>query len=259
MRKELITICAVAGLILVVSGTVRAELIYQFNPNDLIDQYDQGPPLGTPDPANPRSIYDSGKTGTYPAYQGIGNWNTEGYGSARDIAISEEYLNWRDNDGGYITQFNIWLADNPRARGWGETLVIKPNTGLTATAADGWSVEVSTNEWHSDLYYAIWTADDIAYALKDGGPDIGDFSFSATLYVDENENGWDETDPLAILGEDYNIWFGGYVGSDDFTPEEEALLFQGTLEITPVPVPGAVLLGMLGLGVAGMKLRKFAR
>jgi hypothetical protein len=30
------------------------------------------------------------------------------------------------------------------------------------------------------------------------------------------------------------------------------------LTVTPVPVPGAVMLGMLGLGVAGLKLRKFA-
>jgi hypothetical protein len=32
----------------------------------------------------------------------------------------------------------------------------------------------------------------------------------------------------------------------------------GRLEFTPVPIPGAVLLGMLGLGVAGWKLRRFA-
>jgi len=29
-------------------------------------------------------------------------------------------------------------------------------------------------------------------------------------------------------------------------------------DLVTVPVPGAVLLGMLGLGVAGLKLRKFA-
>ncbi len=31
----------------------------------------------------------------------------------------------------------------------------------------------------------------------------------------------------------------------------------GELSVTVIPIPGAVLLGMLGLGVAGMKLRKF--
>jgi len=62
------------------------------------------------------------------------------------------------------------------------------------------------------------------------------------------------------LGDDANIFlhvsaaniayvtFVGYSNTytvDDFT-------------FTPVPVPAAVLLGMLGLGVAGMKLRKFS-
>lgn len=122
-----------------------AALIYKFDPNDLVDLYDQGPPLGTPNPDNPRSVYTGGTGTLYPGYQGIGAWNTAGFGSAMDTAINADYLQWRDTGGGYITAFNIWLADNPRARGWGETLVIKPYTGLTATAAPGWSVGVSTN------------------------------------------------------------------------------------------------------------------
>jgi hypothetical protein len=43
------------------------------------------------------------------------------------------------------------------------------------------------------------------------------------------------------------VTFSGYFNIftvDDFT-------------FNPVPVPAAVLLGMLGLGVAGLKLRKF--
>lgn len=252
-----VLICAVVIMMLVPSSVTQAGLTYVFNPNNLIDLYDQGPPLGTSDPANPRSVYTGGAGTLYPGYQGIGNWNTAGYGSAMDLAIKADYFKWRDTDGGYITAFNIWLADNPRARGWGETLVIKPNTSLTATTAAGWSVEVSPNQWHSDLYYAEWTADDVANALKIGGSDIGDFSFSATLYVDENENGWDASDPLAVLGQDYTIWFGGYGGNKDIAPGGGTdILFQGTLDITTIPEPATICL--LSLGALQLRRRKNA-
>ena len=60
---------------------------------------------------------------------------------------------------------------------------------------------------------------------------------------------------LEILG------FGPNAGSilDEFTSPEgtdNATLLWGQINL--VPVPGAVLLGMLGLGAAGLKLRRFA-
>ena len=166
---------------------------------------------------------------------------------------------------GFITGFNIWLADNPYARGWGETLVIKPNTGLSATAdsAGLWEVEVSTNEWHSDLYYAQWSVLDTKDAIKIGGTDVGEFSFTAPLYVDVNKNGWDDADPLAVIGKDYTIWFGGYGAGDNSLGTEneyygtstDGLLYQGTLTLTATPEPGTMLVwSLLGLVAAGFGL-----
>ncbi len=268
--KKLVIILTVAAIgVLVAAASVQAAVTFKFDPNDLIELWEGGAPnpdLGVDPSDYPRSIYDPGVSQGYTAYTGIGSWNTAGTESTLDKNIGIDFNAWRNDNGGFITSFNIWLADNPRARGWGETLVIKPNTGLSATADAGglWQVEVSTNEWHSDLYYAQWWTEGPANAIKIGGTDIGEFSFSATLYVDANENGWDETDPLAEIGEDYTIWFGGYgVGDDDFGYEHEyygtsanGLMYQGTLDITAIPEPGTMIVwgllaaaGWLGMGV----------
>jgi hypothetical protein len=55
------------------------------------------------------------------------------------------------------------------------------------------------------------------------------------------------------LNDDYFLHFDLYTGVDGaikFAPPSH--------DVTHAPVPGALLLGMLGMGVAGMKLRKYA-
>lgn len=56
---------------------------------------------------------------------------------------------------------------------------------------------------------------------------------------------WTFTDPYLLAWEDLNL------GDTDY--DDMIYLVD---KVAPVPVPGAVLLGMLGLGYAGMKLRK---
>ena len=43
-----------------------------------------------------------------------------------------------------------------------------------------------------------------------------------------------------------------------FTPQVPLTAVGGSIDVSVVPVPGAVLLGILGLGAAGLKLRKYA-
>jgi len=61
---------------------------------------------------------------------------------------------------------------------------------------------------------------------------------------------WNLSDPLAVGKHAYRIDSGDWKTIDKMG----AFRVEGTV----VPVPGAVLLGILGLGVAGVKLRKHA-
>lgn len=56
-----------------------------------------------------------------------------------------------------------------------------------------------------------------------------------------------------------NLFSGYFLHIDLYTEHEGAIKFAPpSHDLQHVPVPGAVLLGILGLGVAGIKLRKFA-
>jgi len=81
-------------------------------------------------------------------------------------------------------------------------------------------------------------------------------------YVDEVDNDsyvigsltLDMLNDDGILGVDVYVNNYSHEGYADITLTQSALVG----EFTPVPVPGAILLGILGLSAAGVKLRKFA-
>jgi hypothetical protein len=62
-------------------------------------------------------------------------------------------------------------------------------------------------------------------------------------------------DPGPWQSNEYILAWEDLSGGGDLDYEDLVVLVES---ITPIPVPAAVLLGMLGLGVAGLKLRKFA-
>jgi hypothetical protein len=120
------------------------------------------------------------------------------------------------------------------------------------------------------------SAADLEITMSFAGLD--DISFIFTLGVDETDNfpGPPLSDDIIsfpnsiasqtfeIEGQEYALMLLGFGNTPDdlvsefVSPEgtNNATLLWG--KIVPVPVPGAVLLGLLGLSAAGLKLRRFA-
>jgi hypothetical protein len=85
-----------------------------------------------------------------------------------------------------------------------------------------------------ELQKAIW------WIEGEGGSNAG----QAGIWITEATNaGWTDIGDVRIL----NTWVPGHIGELGYKTQDQLYL---------VPVPAAVLLGMLGLGVAGLKLRK---
>jgi len=97
-----------------------------------------------------------------------------------------------------------------------------------------------TGQLATDVGMAIWyIEDEIAWAdLSEAQQD---------LVTDAEGSGWTDTGPYRVL----NLWIRNADGSSNYDTDVQD-------PIVKVPVPAAVLLGMLGLSVAGVKLRKFA-
>jgi hypothetical protein len=200
------------------------------------------------------------------------------------------YMNWRDSLGAGegIAMFNSWFLDQSNVRTWGETVVIKPGTVVTGTAADGWNVRVIDQPYGlGGASVQWWTTDPTKYINTLSN--IGEFSITADLYWDVDGDGYDEHDTPVAVGDSVRFWAGNLNGDDPefYRSDTQALYFddlgwgtrldaadpfssiaataantplgsgfEAALTVTVVPVPGAVLLGVLGLGYAGKRLRK---
>jgi len=90
--------------------------------------------------------------------------------------------------------------------------------------------------------------------MHDGGPGNADGNL---LTITVNEPGNHDTGGLVALH--YPV-YGSFSSLQDLFASlgQGSVLDNGSVHAQVVPIPAAVLLGMLGLGVTGMKLRKYA-
>jgi hypothetical protein len=72
----------------------------------------------------------------------------------------------------------------------------------------------------------------------------------AYAWVTEAQNaGWNDIGDVRIL----NNWAVGHIGERGYEKQDQLYLLTN-----PVPIPGSIILGLLGMSVVGMKLRKYA-
>jgi FlaG/FlaF family flagellin (archaellin) len=101
-------------------------------------------------------------------------------------------------------------------------------------------------QWQKMTYGSTYLANTFLASLSDVSFTTDDKAF----------NGHDGTSASISGGNSWSgsafelDFFGGWFEDGDFTTDQTS--FHGTV----VPIPAAVILGMLGLGVAGMRLRK---
>jgi len=127
------------------------------------------------------------------------------------------------NDLAALSTLDTWMHD-----GYGTTISIAGNMAHAITA---WGYEYDAAGNYTDIY--VTDSDDGTNALQ---------SYGLTF--------WDP-DGLGVMPEAWYLDGGGYgTGSTNYIAEVCGLQI--------VPVPGAVLLGILGLSMAGVKLRKRA-
>jgi hypothetical protein len=259
--KKLITICAVAGLMLAVSGVAQASVAFNFDPVDFFNY-------------KPVSEGFSTDGGMFKLHETWGGNMYRSWNSSQRSMVDNFAAGLGDNEG--IAAFNIWLQDNPNARAWGEKMVWNPSgTAPTGTAPTGWNVVVNPNPWGTG-WLVDWSTNDSTKYIRPGNS-VGLFSFSGTAYWDNNANGYDASDPEVAIGEFGKVWFGGVnydisSGGDyypalifdsfsggfpsQFVEDGYGSGFEATLSLQAIPAPGAILLAGIGTSLVGWLRRR---
>lgn len=150
------------------------------------------------------------------------------------------------SDSGQVSYEIMYAWDDPGP--WTEGLVGYIADSTTADQFPTYSVDLR-GEWHHVAM--TW----------DGSNVSGYLDGEIVAIAQQNRDAMVSTFDVYIGRHFYSPtghWYSFFGEMDDVRIYNRALSESEIQQLSVVPIPGAVLLGMLGFGVAGMKLRKYA-
>jgi len=263
--KRLITICVVVGLMLAVSSVVQgASTWYEFSFTGA-DVWNASAfnPAATSAASQdaPRKHHDvwstSGITTTWD-YSGT-NLLDPTYQHHPPESGDTGFTGWAASAAGQaysIREFNLWGVDGTNALNWGEKYLAVPNAsdhGVSSwellASPTGWTTlsHIHGSTWNPNNAYPYWIADDTAAGLTQAN--MNDFVFGFRVLIDNPETAFETDGSL-------RIWFGGDASYWSSSFYQDPGGFEGVMKLTPIPAPGAILLGSIGVGLVGWLRRR---
>jgi hypothetical protein len=273
--RRLAIIVAATLFVAVCFGLANAQasvVTLSFDPNDIINLYPTDSSGLKATQENARRIHKTWATdfyGTFSDYMQSGHSQPTDYNT---------YMAWRNSltgasDG--IAVFNSWFIDGYNATTWGEKYLIKPGTTVTATTptGSGWGISYVTDPYtgYNGTCVQFYTLQS-AQRLRLNGADIGNFTITADLFIDNNGNKvFDAGDVEVVAGDHIRMWVGDLNGDDApfYRSDTQAIYYTGAnyctqagqggsgfeaaLDVAAIPEPATMvvwgLLGVIGYGI----------
>lgn len=191
--------------------------------------------------------------------------NGGGFAAARSYVASQhaDFTSWATTTTDRLTTVNLWGFDG-RGAGWGEDFKHQARANVSAPAdwvdwtTVGWDAGWGPNPNPYTDVTPGWYVGDHSAALGFSDVDLAAQVYTFRLQLDEsdwlfgaNTNGAPNT-----FGGPMTFWFGGWMG-DEQNPYQ--YIYEGNLVLTGTAIPEPGVLSLLGLGLAGLAVRRRTR